>query len=150
MLLVASWVVMTFTHETGHILGGWIGGATLTDYDVAPWHLPYSLHSPDPHPLLTLWSGPILGALAPALLAVAVRHVWFRFVADFCLIANGAYLALAWVAGDRLLDTPRLLEAGTSPISVVVFCAVTIGIGYVRFRRDCIIILAPPTNMVEN
>ena len=134
---------MTFTHESGHIIGGWIGGATLTDFDIAPWHLPFSLHNPDPYPLLTLWAGPILGVIVPALIAFLFRRWWLIFVADFCLLANGAYLALAWFAGDRFLDTPRLLDSGAFPITIAVYCALTIGIGYFRFRQDCLRMLSP-------
>ncbi|WP_146460477.1 hypothetical protein [Rubripirellula tenax] len=142
-LLAVSWVVMLLTHEFGHILGGWCGGATLVDYDLAPWRLPYSLHSPDPHPRLTLWAGPLVGAIFPLCVAaiVSVRAVWF--VADFCLIANGGYLMLAWITGDRLLDTPRMMAAGVHPGLVAIYCLATIGLGYVWFRADCIAVLRP-------
>lgn len=137
-LLAASWVAMATTHELGHLIGGWCGGATLVAADLVPWRLPYSLHAPDPHPRLTLWAGPILGIAIPMLIATILRRPWSWFVADFCLLANGSYLALAWLSGDRYLDTPRMLAAGTSPIAIGVFCVVTIAIGYYRFRDDCI------------
>lgn len=139
LLLVASWAVMTVSHEVGHIVGGWAGGGTLTDFDLAPWRLPYSVHSPDPNPRLTLWAGPLLGVAA----ALAVRRRWSRFVADFCLIANGTYLALGWATGDPLLDTPKMLAAGTSPALIAAYCAITIGVGYARFRADCVAVLTP-------
>ena len=137
LLLLVSWVAMTFTHELGHVVGGWVGGATLTDFDLVPWRMPYSLHAPDPMPLLTLWAGPTLGVLIPTLLALALRQRWAWFVADFCMVANGGYLALAWISGDRYLDTARLLDAGAHPATITLYCMVTIGIGYVRFRSDC-------------
>ena len=138
LLLIVSWLAMTLTHELGHVVGGWAGGATLVDYDLVPWRMSYSLHSPDPVPLLTLWAGPILGVLIPALLALAARQRWAWFIADFCLVANGGYLALAWISGDRHLDTPRLLDAGADPATIALYCAATIGLGYVRFRSDCV------------
>jgi len=142
-LLIASWVVMGFTHEMGHIIGGWACGATLTDYELAPWRMPYSLHSPDPHPLVTLWAGPLFGISTPLLIATVIGKRWAWFIADFCLIANGGYLALAWVSGDRFLDTPRLLDAGANPAMIVLYCTLTIGAGYVWFRSDCIHFLRP-------
>lgn len=142
-LLAVAWVVMTVTHECGHVLGGMGCGATLTDFDLAPWRLPYSLHSPDPHPLVTLWAGPLVGIALPLSLAAIIRKRWSWFVADFCLLANGSYLALAWLSGDRFLDTPRMLDAGANPATIVCYCILTIGTGYVWFRADCIHYLTP-------
>ena len=147
MLLVLSWIAMAITHECGHLVGGMLSGATLTDVDLAPWRMPYSLHSPDPHPLVTLWAGPLVGAAAPCLFAWVIRQPWVWFIADFCLIANGSYLALAWLSGDRFLDTPRLLDAGAHPASIVLYCLATISVGYFRFRSDCIRILGPKPNL---
>lgn len=129
---------MTSTHEVGHLVGGWLSGASLISADLRPWGLPYSLHQPDPHPLVTLWAGPLVGVLLPILAGIVARNRWVWFVADFCLLANGLYLAAGWWAGDRFLDTPRLLEAGASSGSIALFCVLTIGIGYVRFRTDCV------------
>lgn len=137
-LILASWVVMTFTHELGHIIGGACCGATLTEFDLAPWRLPYSLHSPDPHPLVTLWAGPLLGIGIPLVAAALIGKRWAWFIADFCLMANGGYLALAWLSGDRFLDTPRLLDAGAHPATIVLYCVLSIGLGYTWFRSDCI------------
>lgn len=142
LLLLLSWTVMTTTHELGHLIGGWLGGATLTKCDLAPWRLPYSLHNPDPHPLLTLWSGPLFGVVVPLVIAWGTRSTWARFVADFCLVANGIYLALAWLSGDRFLDTPRLLAEGAWPLSIAIYCFTTIAFGYIRFREDCIVVFS--------
>ena len=132
-MLLLSWIVMTFTHELGHLIGGWASGATLVDADLAPWRMPYSLHGPDPHPLVTLWC-----VLIPLAIASLIRRPSAWLGADFCLLANGIYLALAWLSGDRFLDTPRLLDAGAHPLLIAVFCSLTISIGYMRFRRDCV------------
>lgn len=72
---------------------------------------------------------------------MAVRHRWGWFIADFCLLANGVYLALAALSGERMLDTPRMLAAGVHPLWIVLFCSVTICVGYFRFRKDVIAIL---------
>jgi hypothetical protein len=141
LLCLMSWIVMTVTHELGHIVGGWMGGAELQALDLSPWRLPYSVHSPDPHPKLTLWCGPLVGVLVPMAVALTVRHRYVRFVADFCVLANGVYLLGAWLSGDRFLDTPRMLEAGVHPAWIVLFCMVTIVLGYTRFRADCLAIL---------
>ncbi len=138
LMFGVAWIVMTMTHELGHVLGGWLGGGKLTALQLSPLRLPYSLHAPDPHPQLTLWSGPILGVVAPLGVALIVRRWFTWFIADFCILANGVYLALAWWSGDRHLDTPRMLAAGVHPAWIAAFCAVTISVGYLRFRSDCL------------
>lgn len=139
--LAASWCVMTYTHESGHIVCGWACGGTLRDADLLPWHLPHSSFDPGPRPLVTLWGGPVLGALVPPAAALVLRRDWMWFVAHFCLLANGAYLACAWVSGERYLDTARLLRHGAHPATIVAYCAVTIGVGYVGLRRQCVRVL---------
>jgi hypothetical protein len=129
---------MVLTHELGHLLGGWLGGATLQQFDLAPWRLPYSIHQPDPHPLLTLWMGPLFGAFFPLVLSVLIRRPWADFIADFSVLANGTYLAIAWISDSPQLDTQRLFAVGASRISVAAYCFVTIFIGYYRFRKDCV------------
>ncbi len=145
LLLLTAWCVMTITHECGHLIGGWSGGGTLKHVELRPWHLPHSLFDPDPQPLLTLWSGPILGVMVPIIAALLVRRQWMWFIADFCLLANGCYLAAAWITGDRWLDTARLLEAGAGRVSILGYCILTILPGYLRFRTRCIELLWPGT-----
>ncbi len=144
ILLTVSWCVMTFTHETGHIMGGCCCGGTLKNTDLLPWHLPYSLFDPDPWPLATLWCGPILGVFAPVTIALCVQRNWLWFIAHFCVLANGTYLALGWVSGGRYLDTPKMLEHGACPVLIALYCVLTISFGYIGFRRSCIRILGRP------
>jgi len=99
--------------------------------------LPHSHFAPDPHPLLTLWSGPFVGAVVPLLVAIAIGKPSVWFIANFCVLANGVYLAVAWFTGDPFLDTPRLLAAGASPLSIAIYCALTLGWGYPAFRGNC-------------
>jgi hypothetical protein len=129
---------MTFTHEMGHIIGGICSGGTLQATDLRPWHLPYSIFKPDPFPLVTLWAGLVIGVLAPVSVAWIVHREWMWFIANFCVLANGVYIATAWLSGDHFLDTPQLLEHGANPTTIGVYCLLTIGFGYVGFRRSCI------------
>lgn len=143
MLLLVSWCVMTFTHEAGHVVSGWACGGTLVEADLLPWHLPHSRFDPDPVPLVTLWGGPVLGVLVPLLVALLLRWKPLWFVAYFCLLANGCYLACAWLTGEHYLDTARLLKHGTHPVALALYCLLTIGTGYVGFRRECVRVLSP-------
>lgn len=143
-LLTVSWFVMTLTHELGHIIGGWCSGGKLQQVDLLPWHLPYSIFDPDPLPLVTLWCGPILGVLVPLAVALLVRRDWMWFVAHFCVLANGIYIAAAWFSADRYLDTPQLLAHGAHPLTIALYCTLTIGFGYCAFRRSCLRAYALP------
>lgn len=133
---------MTITHESGHVVAGWLSGGTLKAADLLPWHLPFSIFDPDPNPLLTLWGGLLLGIAVPLGLAFLIQREWMWFIANFCVLANGAYIAIAWLLGDRFLDTPKMLELGASPITMCIYCLTTIGFGYVGFRRSCIHVLS--------
>lgn len=156
LLLLVGWTTMVLTHEIGHILGGWLGGGSLRDYEIRPWRLPHSFFSPDPRPLLTLWAGPVLGVVFPCMFAFVLGRVlkfsqldWVWFVANFCLLANGVYLAAAWVSGDHLLDTSRLLQAGSPPLVIGLYIFLTCSLGYVRFRNSCVRVLSPVLDAVS-
>lgn len=138
VLLAAAWSVMAVTHELGHVIAGWLGGGTLQSVDLCPWHLPYSLFDPDPHPLMTLWSGPLFGVFLPLAIAGLIRHRWTWLIAHFCMLANGLYLGVALFEPYPFLDTTKLLEHGASPASVALFGLMTTGYGYIGFRRSCI------------
>lgn len=140
-LLTLSWCVMTFTHEMGHVVAGLCSGATLETVELRPWRLPYSLFEDDPQPLITLWGGPLMGVVVPVAVAMILRTQWMWFIASFCLLANGLYLATGWLSGDRYLDTTKLFEHGASPIAITAYCVITIGWGYVRFRKACLWVL---------
>lgn len=150
LLFCASWIVMTFTHEMGHIVGGMCCGGSLKSADLLPWHLPYSIFDPDPYPLVTLWAGLLLGPMVPLVIALIVRQDWTWFIANFCVLANGAYIATAWLSGDSHLDTQRLLEEGASSLSIVIYCLTTIGFGYVGFRRSCLGVFSGPADGDSN
>jgi len=138
VVLITAWCVMLLAHEAGHLLGGYLSGATLREFELRPWKLPYSLHNPNPHPLITLWAGPVLGVVGPLLVLAIWSTAVTRLIAGFCLLANGVYLAVGGLTGDRFLDTAQLLEAGASPLAIGLYCLITCGGGYLVFRRELI------------
>jgi hypothetical protein len=150
VLLLAGWCVMCFTHEAGHLVGGWAAGGTLREAELRPWRLPHSRFEPDLQPLVTLWAGPLLGALLPLLVWWRIHRPSVRFVAEFCVLANGAYLATAWITGDALLDTPRLLASGAWPSSIAAYCGLTIVWGYAHFRQSCRAVLVDPQGVAKD
>lgn len=142
-LVIAAWYVMTWTHELGHLVSGWSCGSKLQSVTLLPWQLPSSYFEPDRCPLLTVWGGPVLGVLFPLLAAVLLRRDAIWFIATFCIVANGVYLAVGWFVGHSHLDTARLLEHGASPLTILLYCLMTIPLGYIGFRHYVLRILAP-------
>jgi hypothetical protein len=143
--LLWAWVVMTVTHELGHVIAGLIGGARLIDLELRPWHLPHSDLVHDEHPLLTLWAGPVLGCLLPLLGASVLRHPECWFVAWFCVVANGTYLLLGYYSGDGELDSTKLIRAGARPVELIAAVAITVPLGYLKIRASCVDVITGKT-----
>jgi hypothetical protein len=136
--LLWAWVVMTVTHELGHVLAGVVGGARLTELEVRPWHLPHSILVNDDYPLMTLWAGPVLGCAIPLLVASLTGRPACRFVAWFCVVANATYLLLGYFSGDGELDSTKMIRAGARPLELLGATLVALPIGYLKFRKACV------------
>jgi hypothetical protein len=106
----ASWLAMMVVHEAGHVLSAYLSGGRVERVILSPLAFSRTDLSPNPHPALVAWAGPTFGMAGPLLAWVLARAGrWrlaflLRFLAGFCLIANGAYLssALAMPVGDAL------------------------------------------------
>src|SRR5690349_1253605 len=99
LLLVASllwfgWLVMTLIHECGHFIGALCTGGTVQRVVWHPVAFSRTDVDPNPHPLIEVWAGPVIGSLLPLLVAsltTAFRlrsSYLFWVIAGFCLIAN--------------------------------------------------------------
>jgi len=96
----------------------------------------------NPHPLVVVWTGPIVGAALPLLgfliakLCRAPGLYFFRFCAGFCLIANGVYIAFGPTQGGA--DTGVILLHGSPRWTTLLFGVLTVppgcisGIGRAR------------------
>ncbi len=143
--LLWGWVVMTVSHEAGHVIAGAGGGARLVDWELRPWKLPHSLFANDGHRLTTLWAGPVLGCVVPLLVAAMVRRPACWFVAWFCVTANASYLLLGYFSGDPELDSTRMIRAGTPPIALLATVVVTLPLGYISFRKATVALMSGQT-----
>jgi hypothetical protein len=110
LILTASWYAMMIVHELGHVLAAWATGSTLSGV-VVPWvGLSQTVIPVYRHPTWVVGTGPIVGVLVPiaawgAGRSLGASRAWLevlRFFAGFCLVANGAYMASAFLspAGD--------------------------------------------------
>jgi hypothetical protein len=130
-----SWGLMQAVHELGHVVGAWTTGGTVERVVLHPLTISRTDVHDDPQPLVTVWCGPILGALLPLvgwLLSFRCPLPWehaLRFFAGFCLIANGAYLAYG--SFDGIGDAGELLKQGSSRWTLWLFGGITIPAGLV-------------------
>jgi hypothetical protein len=138
--VLASWLGMQAVHECGHVFG-----ALATDGDVARVVLhPLTISRTDlavnPHPLLVVWAGPIFGVLFPLTLWGAIAALQlpssfvFRFFAGFCLIANGAYIAVG--SFDQVGDCGEMLRHGSQIWQLWLFGATMIPAGFWLWHRQ--------------
>ncbi len=133
-----SWLAMTAVHELGHVLSAWLSGGVVTRVVLHPLEFSRTDVSPNPHPLRVAWGGPMWGTLVPLAVYVAVRFAarpyayLAAFLAGFCLIANGAYLAVDsfFPAGD---DAGVILHHGGAQWQLVGFGVPCVAAGLYLF-----------------
>lgn len=132
-MFVGSWLGMQAVHELGHVLGAWLGGATVNQVVLHPLTISRTDVSPDPHPLLTVWAGPMFGVALPLVLwgiaAMARMPGTFvlRFFVGFCLIANGLYISVGAI--EPVGDPRELLRHGASLWQLILFGLLTAPLG---------------------
>ena len=131
--LLGSWLGMQEAHELGHVIGAFFTGGEIARVVLHPLTISRTEMIGNPHPLVVVWAGPLLGVVFPlilwALLAAGRVPAAFvaRFFAGFCLIANGAYIGVGSFLGAG--DCGEMLRQG-SPIWVLrAFGAVAVPIG---------------------
>ncbi len=112
------WLAMQAVHELGHVIGAYATGGGVAAVNLHPLIISSTVVQPNPHPVLVVWAGPVIGTLvtlvlfAVASLAKLSSAYLFRFFAGFCLVANGAYIGVGpfYPAGDTdslaLFDVP--------------------------------------------
>ncbi len=115
-LLPTCWLGMMLAHEGGHILAALVSGGTVLRLEWPLLGFSRADVSPNPHPLLVAWAGPLFGAIAPSLLSLVLRAARRRslvadIVSGFCLLANGAYLGIGSLG--RIGDTAEMLKRGS-------------------------------------
>ncbi|MDB5343162.1 MAG: hypothetical protein JWP89_1539 [Schlesneria sp.] len=131
--LANVWLLMQAVHELGHVVGGLLTGAVIKHVMLHPMEISRTDFGANPSPLIACWSGPFFGAILPVmawLLAQWQRQsyaYWLKFFAGFCLIANGAYLAVG--VRDGVGDAGDLLSLGSPPWQLYLFGAIAMPVG---------------------
>jgi len=128
-----SWLGMMIVHEFGHVLIAWHTGGTVNHVLLHPFKVSQTDVWPNPHPLLEVWAGPVVGSLLPLIMLLIARVCripglyLLRFFAGFCLVANGIYIGEG--AFYRIADAGELLEYGASRWHLIVFGLLTVPAG---------------------
>ena len=121
---------MMALHEFGHLIGAAITGGGVERVELHPLTISRTDVSPNPHPAIVVWLGPVVGSVLPLVLFVMMprrftgqRNV-ARFFAGFCLVANGVYIAVG--SFERIGDCAEMLRTGTPLWVMLAFGAVTV------------------------
>lgn len=131
--LALSWLAMQAVHELGHVIGAALSGGRVTRVILHTAAFSYTQLNHNPHPNLVTWLGPIIGTVLPVTVFLAASRLrsrgWyvFQFFAGFCLIANGAYIAVGSIG--HIGDAGDLLHHGSPDYLLWIFGAITIPLG---------------------
>jgi len=154
LLLYASWVGMMLTHECGHVLHAWLSGGKIAHVSLPLAGFSRTDVAPNPHPQFVAWGGAVWGCFTPLLLlAAACRFARPRrlllFFAGFCLIANGAYLAVGLPL--RAGDAGDLVRHGAPPWTLVAFGVITVplGLAFWHLLGPRFGLLRPPNTRID-
>lgn len=138
--VVGSWLGMQAVHESGHVLGALLTGGRVTQVVLNPMTISRTDLAENPHPLVVVWSGPVVGIAAPLLfwgVAAAARLRWafvLRFFAGFCLLANGLYIGVG--SFDHVGDCGEMLRRGSELWHLWLFGAATAPAGLWLWHRQ--------------
>lgn len=136
LAMVASWYLMMLVHEVGHALGAWVSGGGVRRVVVPLVGFSRTDVEPNPHPLLVVWAGPMVGSLLPlgiwsiflgARRASSHAGKFAAFFAGFCLAANGAYLLGGAIS--PVGDVADMVRHGTARWVVGLVGVVLLGAG---------------------
>src|SRR5688572_25169571 len=72
----AAWLLMMLVHEAGHVLGALATGGVVRRVVWHPLAISRTDVDPNPAPLTVVWAGPLVGCLAPVLVAWLLARWW--------------------------------------------------------------------------
>ena len=132
--LAVCWLGMQAVHELGHVLAARATGGKIVRVVLYPTTISRTEVFPNPHPLIEVWAGPVVGSILPLLvylLAAATRCpglYLFRFFAGFCLVANGSYLLAGTI--EEMGDPGELLHHGSHAWQLILFGLIAAPLGF--------------------
>jgi hypothetical protein len=137
--LLVCWLGMQIVHELGHILAARATGGTIVTVVLYPTTISRTKVFPNPHPLIEVWAGPLVGPILPLLaylIAAVLRcpgRYLFRFFVGFCLVANGSYILAG--AFEQMGDPGELLRYGAHLWQLISFGLITTSAGFFLWNK---------------
>jgi hypothetical protein len=126
---IVCWLGMEAFHELGHLIGAWASGGKVQQVVLDPLTISRTDVSPNPHPLVVVWAGPIIGVVLPLAVAIVLSGAGrllsrsLFFFAGFCLIANGLYIGVG--SFEAIGDAGDMLRHGSRRLTLILFGAVS-------------------------
>jgi len=127
------WLGMQLVHEFGHVLGALCTGGEVEKVVAHPFTISRTDLSHNPHPLIVVWMGPVIGSVLPAAAFFVARLLrspglyLFRFFAGFCLVTNGAYIGIG--SFQKVMDAGDMMRHGSPQWTLIVFGIAAVAAG---------------------
>jgi len=136
-LAITCWYGMMLVHESGHMAGAMMTGGTVERFEFPLIGFSRTEISPNPHPLIVVWCGPILGAAIPLIFWLINLAKFRLYILDvfaaFCLLSNGLYIGAGSLG--RIGDAGDMLKMGSSLWTLWLFGVVATGGGLFLSHR---------------
>ena len=138
------WLAMQLLHELGHLLAAWRLGIEVVQFHFGLLTISHTMLNDVGQSQTTLlavtWAGPMAGMILPLVIwgAVALfrcqEAFLARFLAGFCLVANGCYLLCG--PSDGYADTGVLLANGAMRWQLAVIGIIGITLGFLLWNQQ--------------
>src|SRR5687767_9742731 len=138
-ILWVAWLTMMLVHEGGHVLGALATGGKVQRMVWHPAVISRTDVRPNPHPLIEVWAGPVLGSAIPLVIAGAASFTRLRIaylfwvIAGFSSIANGAYIGIGAIR--PIGDAEELIAHGTPRWAMAAFGLLAVSSGLWIWHR---------------
>jgi hypothetical protein len=142
--LMFCWLAMQLLHELGHLVAAWWLGIEVVRFHFGLLTISHTMLNDSGQTQATLlavtWAGPLAGMLLPLAIWGIISMCQFqeaflaRFLAGFCLVANGCYLLCG--PADGYADTGVLLANGAMRWQLITVGIIGVIPGFLLWNRQ--------------
>lgn len=137
-LILVCWLGMMCLHELGHVAGALLTGGSIQKVVLHPLAISRTDVRPNPSPSVVVWAGPLIGSILPLCIWLVCPRIGqirpvLQFFAGFCLITNGAYIAVG--SAEGIGDAGEMLATGTPLWVMLLFGLISGSCGFLLWHR---------------